>query len=120
MILHLSYLAVLAFIVVGTLWLEFALRTRVLRRPIRLVLSVLPVFALFVGWDLYAIAEGHWTFDVDRLSGVEFPGGLPIEEVLFFIVIPLAAILTFEAVRAVQGWPVGDEDDRAEQDESRP
>lgn len=117
---HWSYLAVLGFVAVGTLWLELALRTRVLRRAVRLVLSVLPVVVLFVVWDLYAIAEGHWTFDADRVSGVEFPGGLPLEEVLFFIVIPLAAILTFEAVRAVRGWTVGDEEAHSQQGESRP
>jgi hypothetical protein len=27
---------------------------------------------------------------------------------LFFVVVPVAAVLTFEAVRAVKGWPVGD------------
>ncbi len=37
------------------------------------------------------------------------PGGLPVEEVLFFLVVPVAAVLTLEAVRTVRGWPVGDE-----------
>lgn len=36
--------------------------------------------------------------------------GLPLEEYLFFIFVPLAAILTIEAVRKVNGrWKVGDE-----------
>ena len=109
MLSHWSYLAVLVFIVVGTLSLELLLRTRVLLRMLRLVLSVTPVLALFVVWDLYAIARGHWTFDPEHVTGVQLPGGLPLEEALFFMVIPLAAVLTFEAVRSVKGWPVGDE-----------
>jgi hypothetical protein len=65
---------------------------------------------LFVLWDLYAISRGQWTFDSERVTGVELPGALPLEEMMFFLVIPLASVLTFEAVRSVRGWPVGDEE----------
>ena len=83
--------------------------TRVFSRWRRLLAAVVPVAALFSCWDLYAIAEGHWTFDPARISGVALPGGLPLDEVLFFLVIPTAAILTLEAVRSVRRWQVGDE-----------
>jgi lycopene cyclase domain-containing protein len=106
---HLSYLGVLAFCVVGTIWLEVVLLTRVFVRWRRLLAAVVPVAALFICWDLYAIAEGHWTFDPARISGVMLPGGLPLDEVLFFLVIPTAAVLTLEAVRSVRRWQVGDE-----------
>ena len=36
-------------------------------------------------------------------------GTLPVEELLFFIVVPIAGILSLEAVRAVKGWPAGDD-----------
>jgi lycopene cyclase domain-containing protein len=104
-----AYVGVLAFIVVGTAWLELVLRTRVYARWRRLLLSLAPVLVLFVGWDLYAIASGHWTFDPERTTGVLFPGGLPLDEVLFFLVVPIAGVLTLEAVRAVKRWEVGDE-----------
>jgi lycopene cyclase domain-containing protein len=106
---HLSYLGVLSFVLGGTLWLEFVVRTRVFRRLRRLMLSVVPVAAAFVLWDLYAISRGQWTFDPERVTGVELVGDLPLEELLFFLVIPLAAVLTLEAVRSVRGWTVGDE-----------
>jgi len=107
---HLSYLGVLAFVVVGSLWLELVLRTRVLRRLRRLVLTLACVLPVFVVWDWYAIDHGHWTFDPRRVTGVAFPGDLPLEEVLFFLVVPLAAVLTLEAVRAVHpSWRAGDE-----------
>lgn len=104
-----SYVAVLAFILAGTLWLEVFLRTRVLRRWRRLLLSIVPVACAFAIWDLYAIAAGHWDFDLTRITGVYLFGDLPIDEVLFFLVVPLAAILTLEAVRSVKGWTAGDE-----------
>ena len=106
---HLSYAGMLAFVVLGTLPLELLLGVRVYRRARRLVLTLLPVVAVFVTWDLYAIASGQWDFDPDQTLGVVLPGGLPIEELLFFLVVPLASVLTLEAVRTVRGWRVGDE-----------
>ncbi len=112
-----SYVAILAFVLIGCLWLEVALRTRVLRRWRRVLLTIVPVVVVFVAWDTYAVAAGHWSFDAGRLLGVTLPGGVPIDEVLFFAIIPLAAILTLEAVRSVKGrgaggrWDIGDEPD---------
>jgi lycopene cyclase domain-containing protein len=104
-----SYLAVMAFIVAGTAWLEFALRTRVYRRWRRLLLAVAPVTALFFLWDAYAIASGHWWFDETRITGVRLALDVPVDELVFFVVVPIAAILTLEAVRSATGLPVGDE-----------
>lgn len=104
-----TYLLVLAFIIVCTLPLEVFLRTRVYARWRRLLLSLAPVFVVFCGWDIYAVARHQWSFHEAQLSGVVLPGRLPLEEVLFFVVVPIASILTLEAVRAVKGWKVGDE-----------
>ncbi|MDQ7911438.1 lycopene cyclase domain-containing protein [Phytohabitans sp. ZYX-F-186] len=100
---HLTYLAVLAGCLAGALWLEPALRVGVLRQWRRLLVTLAPVVAVFVVWDLLAIAAGHWTFDPAQITGVVFPGGLPLDELLFFVVVPLCAILGFEAVRKVLG-----------------
>lgn len=106
---HFTYLAVLAGCLAAALWLEPVLRVNVLRRWRRLSLTLLPVIVVFVGWDLAAIAAGHWTFDPAQTTGVLLPGGLPLDEALFFVVVPVCAVLGFEAVRAVLRWRVGDE-----------
>ena len=111
---HFVYLGVLAFCLIGTAPLEVVLRARVYRRPVRLVLTLLPIVVVFVAWDLYAIARGHWTYDEAQTTGVLLPGRLPLDELLFFLVIPICAVLTLEAVRAVMGWTVGDEPERDE------
>lgn len=98
---HLVYLGVLVGCLAGALWLEPILRVGVLRRWRRLLLTVVPVAVVFTAWDLAAIAAGHWTFDPDRTLPVRLPGRLPVEEVLFFVVVPVCAVLGFEAVRAV-------------------
>lgn len=98
---HLTYLAVLGGCLGCAIWLEPVLRVGVLRQTRRLALAVLPVALAFVLVDLAAIMAGWWSFDPAQLVGFELPGGLPIEELLFFLVVPVCAILGFEAVRTV-------------------
>ncbi len=109
---QISYLHFLLGCFVSAVWLEPVLKVNVFRRWRRVLLTLLPVVVVFVLWDLAAIAAGHWTFDPEQTTGVVFPGGLPLDELLFFLVVPVCAILGFEAVRAVraaQGKPAGDE-----------
>ena len=105
---QLSYLLVLLACLVGTAPLELFLGTRVYARWRRLALTLLPVVVVFVVWDLLAIRAGHWDYDPAQTTGIAL-GDLPLEELLFFLVIPVCAVLTLEAVRAVKGWRVGDE-----------
>lgn len=101
----------MGFTLLGSIWLEIFLRVAVLRRIRRLLLSVLPVGLAFVLWDRFAITQGHWRFDSAQVLNISRIWGLPLEEYLFFIFVPLAAILTIEAVRKVNGhWKVGDEE----------
>ena len=108
--MRLLYLLVLAACVVGTLPLEFLLGTHVYARWRRLLLTVVPVAVIFGGWDVAAIHQGAWTYDRRYLVGVTLPGRLPLEELLFFLVVPTCAVLTLEAVRARKPhWTIGDE-----------
>jgi len=95
-------MAMLIFTVFGSFWLEIALKVGVLRRIKRVTLSVLPISILFLIWDAYAISQGHWFFDREQILGIYGPLDIPLEEYLFFIVIPLAAIMTIEGVTTVK------------------
>jgi lycopene cyclase domain-containing protein len=103
----LSYLALLVGCLVVTAPLEIVLRVRVYGRWRRLLLALVPEFVVFVAWVLYAIAAGHWDYSAARTVDVRLPGGIPVEEVLFFLVVPVCAILALEAVRKVTGWNAG-------------
>lgn len=96
------YLLLLLGCLAVTLPLELFLGVRVYRRWRRLVLAVAPTAAVFVAWDVAAIAAGHWSYDPRQTLGVLLPGRLPLEELIFFVVVPACAILGFEAVRTVQ------------------
>ena len=104
---HLTYLALLAGCLVVTAPLELVLRVRVYARWRRLLMALVPEFTVFVGCVLYAIAAGHWDYSRTRTLGVRLPGGIPVEEVLFFLVVPVCAVLALEAVRKVTGWDAG-------------
>jgi lycopene cyclase domain-containing protein len=106
---QLAYVGMLAFCLLGTLPLELVLGVRVYRQWRRLLLTLAPVVAVFLVWDLYAVSAEHWDFDPGQTLGLALPGGVPVEELLFFVVVPVCAILSFEAVRRVKGWPAGDE-----------
>jgi lycopene cyclase domain-containing protein len=102
---HFTYLAILAGCLLGTAPLEFVLHVRVYARWRRLLLTLAPVVVLFGSWDLYAIGRGQWSYAGRYLVGVTLPGRLPLEELLFFLVIPTCAVLTYEAVLARRpGW----------------
>jgi lycopene cyclase domain-containing protein len=102
---HLTYLAVLAACLIGTAPLELVLHVGVYAQRRRLLCTLVPVVVAFGAWDIYAIHRGMWSYDPNYLIGVTLPGRLPLEELLFFIVIPVCAVLTFEAVLTCRpGW----------------
>jgi lycopene cyclase domain-containing protein len=93
-----QYLLVMAACVVLTLPLELLLGARVWRRPRRLLAAVLPAVVIFSLWDVAAIAHHHWHYNRRYVTGWDLPGHLPVEEVVFFAVVPICALLTFEVV----------------------
>jgi lycopene cyclase domain-containing protein len=94
-----EYLALLGGCVLLTLPLEFLFGARVWRRPRRALRAIAPVVLVFGAWDVAAIALGHWWFNSRFVTGVTLPPGLPLEELAFFVVIPMCGLLTYEAVR---------------------
>jgi len=97
---HWQYLIVLAACLAITAPLEM-FGAGVYRQPWRTVRSVLPVAVVFLLWDEVAVAAHVWTYNRDCVTGLEIPFRVPIEEVLFFVVIPLCALLTYSAVTAI-------------------
>jgi lycopene cyclase domain-containing protein len=93
-----QYLLLMAACLLGTAPLELVLGARVWRRPGHLVRVLAPVLAVFYLWDVVAIARGHWWFSRTYTTGWVLPGSVPVEEVVFFVVVPVCALLCLEAV----------------------
>ena len=100
-LLQWSNVAMLAFCLAGTHPLSPWFRLGVLRQPRRLMLTVVLAGTPFLLWDLYATHAGHWRFDADQTLPWRV-AGIPFEEVAFFVVIPVVAVLTLEATRAAR------------------
>ena len=70
----------------------------VYRQPRRVAAAVLPVAAVFLIWDAIAVAARVWSYNPRYILGLMLPGKVPLEEVLFFLVIPVCGLLTYSAV----------------------
>lgn len=86
---------------VVTLPLEWIFSARVYRRPVRTLKAVLPVVVAFYLWDAVAIARDHWFFDEQYVTGWRMPLNVPVDEFVFFVVVPLCLLLSYESVRNI-------------------
>lgn len=103
MIDRFQYLLLMGLCLAVTLPLEAVLGARVWRRPAALARALwLPALAFAVE-DAWAIRCRHWGYSARYTTGWSGPGHLPVEEVVFFVVIPTCGLLTIEAVRRLLG-----------------
>jgi lycopene cyclase domain-containing protein len=91
-----QYLLVLVACLALTAPLEF-MGTGVYRQFGRAARAILPVAAVFMVWDVVAIVTEIWSYNPRYVTGVR-AGALPLEELLFFLVIPICGLLTYSAV----------------------
>ena len=87
-----QYLLLMGACVLVTLPLEFVVGARVWRRPRRLAVALSPAFAAVrrLG-PLGQRYRAPGSFSERYTVGVELPGGMAIEELVFFTVIPVCA-----------------------------
>lgn len=52
----------------------------------------------FIIWDVIATRDGHWAFNEEFILGPKILG-LPIEEILFFFLVPIVMIIVWYLVR---------------------
>jgi lycopene cyclase domain-containing protein len=62
------------------------------------------ILVIYLIWDFWAISKGSWFFDPNQILGVTLLGKLPIEEFLFFIIVPMMTVLTYLALTKLTGW----------------
>jgi len=95
-----QYLIVLGLCLLITAPLEMFGRG-VYRQIKRAAVAVLPVAAVFVVWDAVAIAARIWRYNGRYITGLHLPPRIPLEELCFFVVIPVCALLTYNAVTVI-------------------
>jgi lycopene cyclase domain-containing protein len=63
-----------------------------------LALTLAAVAVPYWIWDVVATARGHWSFNPEYTLGAGILG-MPVEEWLFFLVVPFVAIFTWESTK---------------------
>jgi len=96
-----QYLLILGGCLLITLPIEF-FGDGVYRQPIRLIRALTPVLVVFLAWDAIAISLDIWRYNPRYVSGINVPF-MPLEEFLFFVVIPVCGLLSYSAVSATLG-----------------
>lgn len=91
------YFLILLGCFIVTLPLEFVFRANVYRRFGVALRAIWLPSAVYLLWDIIATHFNHWKFSPEHASDITL-GGLPLEEFAFFLVIPVCALLTYEAV----------------------
>ena len=64
----------------------------------RFVFAILIPFVLFAVIDIISVQRGLWTFNKDYITGI-YLFNLPVEELLFFAVIPFSCLFLWETVK---------------------
>ncbi len=93
-----EYLIILILLFIFSLGLEIKYRIHLYKSRKERLIIPLVFFVIGVLWDSFAVIRGHWYFNMDNLLGIRI-GVLPLEEYLFFLVIPYATLTIYRAIK---------------------
>lgn len=99
-----NYLFVLLFICACAVFIATTFRIRVKGFWRLFFMTDSVVLTVYLAWDFWAIVRRNWYFDPLQTIGITIANRVPIEEVLFFIVVPFVTILTYLALVKLTGW----------------
>jgi lycopene cyclase domain-containing protein len=91
----LNYITLDFLILIFPLILSFKWKFKYYKYYKPLFASIAIVGISYIIWDVIVTFRGDWWFNKEYLIGLEI-AGLPIEEILFFIVVPYSCIFIYE------------------------
>ena len=101
---NLHYAYVLIFIAICAVGVNFGFKLQFARKLKLFLLADSLILVIYLIWDFWAVSKGSWFFDSNQILGIMLLGKLPIEEVLFFIIVPMMTVLTYLALTKLTGW----------------
>ncbi|WP_430972416.1 lycopene cyclase domain-containing protein [Sunxiuqinia rutila] len=96
---HFTYAGLLLGTLAIPLALSFDQKVRFWTKWKYLFPAILITAILFIYWDIQFTKAGIWSFNHDYVLGY-FYKGLPLEEWLFFLIVPYACLFIYEVLKA--------------------
>jgi len=88
---------ILLFSFLGPLALSFDKKVAYYKSVRHLIIPIVLVSGLFLIWDQWFTEKGIWGFTIAHTAHI-FLGKLPLEEILFFVVVPYNCMFIFEVI----------------------
>lgn len=95
----LTYFAVLLFSFAGPLLLSFDKKVAFYKKWKLLFPSMILPALFYIIWDIWFTEIGIWSFSEKYTTGIKLYN-LPIEEVLFFFIVPYCSVFIYECINA--------------------
>ena len=96
---HYTYFLTLAASLAGPLALSFDKKVAFYKNWKYLFPAMLIPALLYIGWDIYFTSKGVWSFNEEYITGIKLIN-LPLEEVLFFFIVPYCCVFIYACIRS--------------------
>jgi lycopene cyclase domain-containing protein len=94
---HLTYFLILLGSLAGPLALSFDKKVAFYKKWKYLFPAMLFPALFYIAWDIFFTSKGVWSFNENYITGIKLVN-LPIEEVLFFFVVPYCCLFIYECI----------------------
>jgi lycopene cyclase domain-containing protein len=95
---HYTYFLILCCSLAGPLALSFDKKVAFYKKWKYLFPAMLLPALIYISWDIFFTAKNVWSFNNNYITGIKLIN-LPIEEVLFFFVVPYSCVFIYECIR---------------------
>ena len=100
---HYTYFLILAVSLVGPLALSFDKKVAFYKKWKYFFPAMIGPCLFYIAWDIFFTSKGVWWFNEDYITGIKIIN-LPVEEVLFFLIVPYCCLFIYECVRCYFPW----------------
>ncbi len=95
--MHYTYFLILAASVAGPLALSFDRKVAFYKKWKYLFPAMIIPSLLYIAWDIYFTSKAVWSFNDIYITGIKIVN-LPVEEVLFFLIVPYCCVFIYECI----------------------
>mgnify|MGYP001591276846 CR=1 FL=1 len=89
------YLGYLTLALIGSLLLARVFGISFAGKKKAILFSLIPTAIVFILWDSWAVSQNVWEFGLEQMLGILIENQ-PVEEILFFLIIPFFGIVLWE------------------------